>query len=645
MVRESAIAHDLSVRTANLATLATTSKSGVLLDRVAFRTAGDGSHELAAQVGFAVLDDTGREIPLRQLQERTAAPLFPAVSIQIADARLTDFSARMSAFAPFSPLDAAGSRSKAAVFTIAHTGHGGEFSFRWRVRLFPARGGALRVERGDHWMLLHNDVVGVIAPDAELYGSDDAPLGLDLLLIYRKRPGELRSLAGANLSAAIVGFDATHPDPSGAASLVDLATTTLKGARNSTVAIANFGSAIPCEPSEATVAAGLSSRVAALANFANMRERGGRTLFVPAEGPASAAAFFEDEWTLLQTPARERTTVEWLLSTQAADGSIRGDDPAEATEAAAPIEIERDCYTVLRGCRWYRWTYDGDAFRGLAPRLKRALDRARERFTGIAGDVAAPTPAGPQRLSTFHLRCALFAAHHALAESLAQLGNEEAAAKELEASADAMSKELAALPFAAPGGDSNEDAREQAAALVFELFDAARTADLAKRLAALPPAKDPVDWREAVLARGLLTAGLTEAGRARTTAIDLAIRDVDFPFASAIAAYHTALFFGTLGIRRDDLGTLEFVPRLLGREQVRTLVTLPEGPIRIQLQPPNVQFHRQLVVQNDSTLDLMLVVGVPGGLGNGERRTVGPTQWSLYQQLLPATQAWRELVR
>ena len=55
----------------------------------------------------------------------------------------------------------------------------------------------------------------------------------------------------------------------------------------------------------------------------------------------------------------------------------------------------------------------------------------------------------------------------------------------------------------------------------------------------------------------------------------------------------------------------------------------------MQLLPPDVQFHRQLIAQNDSSLDVLLVVGVPGGLGGEKPRLVGPSRWSIYEKLLP----------
>jgi hypothetical protein len=639
LLRASSIARDLTVRTGNLSSLATIGKSGTLLDRVSF-VEPDGTFRLAGSVEFTFVEPSGKETPVRRLETRTPAPLFPVVSVQLEDARFAEYTTRMTAFAPFLVTDAVASRARAVVFTIVQTGKD-DFSYRWRVRLFPALGGALRVVRNpdDHTVLLHDGRVGIVAPDADVVGGDDAPVALDLHVEYRKKPGELRPMAACTVVGAFVGIDPSQAGASAPAALAEVARSVLKTAKSATTSMSAFAALIPSEPSEATVAAGLASRISALANLLNGRTRGDASVFVPPEGPASAAAYFEDEWTLFQSPARERATIAWLLSTQAEDGAIRGD----ATGSAPPlVEIERDCYTVLRACRWYRWTYEGDALGAFATKLERALEHAHGKIEGTPVEALATShPAGVPRLSLFHLRCALAAAHRDLADVLGQVGHADATVKELAARGEVLRKELAASATAAPDGRPEEEA----VALVFGLVDLATASERVDRLAALPAAKDPIDWREAVLARGLLEAGRTEAGRTRSAAIEAAIRDLDLPLRPEIAAYHTALCYGVLGIRRDDLGTLEFFPRLQGREQVRTVIALPEGPFRVQLLPPDVQFHRQLIAQNDSSLDVLLVVGVPGGLGGEKPRVVGPSRWSIYEKLLPATQGWRERVR
>lgn len=634
MLRAVAIAGDLSARTGNLSAFASLSKSGSLLERVAFLQP-DGAWRLAAQVEVSFVEASGKETPVRRLEKRTPAPLFPVASVQLEDPRFAQYATRMTAFAPFVAGDPVASSARAIVFSIAQSGKD-DFSFRWRVRVFPARGGALRVVRmpEEHFVLLHDGAVGIAAPDAEVVGGDDAPVALDLRVEFSKKPGELRPMAACTVFGAVVG---TAP---GGPPIEEVARAALQGAKGWSAGMAAYAALIPCEPSETTVAAGVASRVSALANLLNFRPRGDVSVFVPPEGPASAAAFYEDEWTLFHSPGRERATIGWLLSTQAPDGAIRGDAAAEAPPLA---EIERDCYAVLRACRWYRWTYEGDALRGFAEKLERALEHARARAGGAPLEsLAASHPAGTPRLSLDHLRCALAAAHRELADALGQIGREDAAVKAIAQHTDALVKSAAAWTG---GGAADGDAREAAAAIALGLADAGADAQAVDRLATLAPAKDPLDWREALLARGLLQAGRTEAGRARTAAIEAALRDLDLPLRPDAAAYHSALCFGVLGLRREDLGTLEFVPRLVGREQVRTLVALPEGPLRIQLLAPDVQFHRQLIAQNDTTLDLLLVVGVPGGLGGERPRVVGPGRWSIYEKLVPATQAWRELIR
>src|SRR5262249_23154663 len=154
------------------------------------------------------------------------------------------------------------------------------------------------------------------------------------------------------------------------------------------------------------------------------------------------------------------------------------------------------------------------------------------------------------------LRCAQAAAFRELVDVLTQIGGEEAAVQAISGYADALQKEFAAA-IKVPGADG--DPREEAAAIAFGLVDAANDPELVDRLAAAPAARDRIDWREALLARALLEAGRVEAGRARAAAIDAAIGSLEFPLRPDAAAYHTTLCFGVLGIRREDLGTLEFV--------------------------------------------------------------------------------------
>jgi prolyl oligopeptidase len=60
-------------------------------------TATDG---LAAQVEVSFVESSGKETPVRRLEKRTPAPLFPVASVQLEDARFAQFTTRMTAFAP-----------------------------------------------------------------------------------------------------------------------------------------------------------------------------------------------------------------------------------------------------------------------------------------------------------------------------------------------------------------------------------------------------------------------------------------------------------------------------------------------------------------------------------------------------------------
>jgi hypothetical protein len=643
LLRAAATAHDLFPVVANLSTLATAGKNGVLLDRVAFRTAPDGSHRLAAQLAFSVVGPDDREIPVGELESRQATPLFPVASLALTEKRIDRFNARFSTFAPLVPADLGVSRTKAVQFDVAQIIQGEAATFRWRVRLFPALGGALHVVRDDGLVMLHNGIVGVAFERAKLIGTNKEPLGLEFTLIHKPKQGPLQSMAGPSLDGVVVGFSAAGGDTSGAGSIEALATSLLKSEKTIFGGVAKLALMIPSEPFEKNEVTGLAARVAAVANLAGTRERGERSIFVPPEGPASAAAYFEDEWTLLDAPARERATIEWLLSTRSGEGAIRGD----ATADLPPLcELEQDCYTVLRACRWYRWTYEGDAFRAFAAGLGSVLQRAAALADAepLEKRVGAH-PAGTRRLSLFHLRCALAAAERALAEALAQLGKDEAAARDWEQRAAARIAELGKQVPASDAAPAGDDPREQAVALVFDLLEPAAAADLAKRLAETPAPADAGDWRESLLARGLLDAGDVKNGRARARALEQGLRNSATPLASGHSAYHGALLFGLLGVRRNDLGTVECLPRVVGKEQIHATVPLPEGPVKILLLSPAIDFKRQLVVQNDSSLDLMTIVGVPGGMGDGEKRKVGDSVFSLYQEIVAAHSAWRPLVR
>src|SRR5262249_56144649 len=106
------------------------------------------------------------------------------------------------------------------------------------------------------------------------------------------------------------------------------------------------------------------------------QSRGGGSghVFVRREGAHAAGALGDDTSSPLPLPKNEPGALDGLLSTQDERGAIHGDLAA----AAPPLALlEADAFTVLRACRLYRWTYDGDALLARLPALARALEHAR----------------------------------------------------------------------------------------------------------------------------------------------------------------------------------------------------------------------------------------------------------------------------
>jgi len=646
-LRSSAAAGDLTVPVANFAGFATAADDGHVLDRIAFKFAADASEpRLAGQLDCAVVDRArGVEIPMRELKSRRLGGAFPGCSVNLEDDRLPNFHAIVRVEAPVLTAPLRLSDAKIVAFEVRQTSRGQAFEFVWRLRFFPAAGGPLRVSRGKGWVMVRNDLVGLFAEEGRVLGPESAPCGLEVVLVNRAKEGHGQALAGVGRWCGIVGFDPGGSDPSQAGSMEDLVDNLFGFAEAGGEALVALGGSLVVEPVQGNVAIGQPSRASAVAALLGMRRRRNRFIYAPVSGAQSAEAFWADAFSLLHFPVHERNAVEWLLSTQREDGAVAGDLPEEATDAEL---AGASAYAVLRACRWFRWSYDGDRFLRMAPQLVRALARA-DAVDLLAG---APPPAGGERLSSIHLALARAAAHREFAGVLEQLG---ALPDEAATSAQAAVAQLDALlrpPEQGGRGTEDgftdlpgEDPRDAAFALAYGLLDEPRAAALAAALTRVEPASVVLGWRDALVLRGSLQAGRGSPLAKRWARFEREVRTPALPDSSACAAYYGALCFGVLGIRREDLGTVEIRPRLVDRQFLRTAVPLPEGTLRVQLLSPTAQLDRQLIVQNDSGLDLMVVVGVPGAFGKGRRVKVGESVHTLHEKVLMRGESWREVVR
>jgi hypothetical protein len=443
----------------------------------------------------------------------------------------------------------------------------------------------------------------------------------------------------------VVSFENDPLDPSQAESMEDLVESVLDLEEEILGAGQLLASTLANEPVQGNVAAGLATRASAVAALLGMRRRGSRFVYAPPAGAHSAEAYWADTFSLIHFPQHERNAVEWLLSTQREDGAVRGELPAEASDAELAAA---DAYAVLRACRWFRWVYDGDRFLKLAPHLARALEHADS-----VGALAAPadTPAR-ERLSSAHVALARATAHRELAAALEQLA---ALPEVAAASAKAAAAQLEQL--LGPPGDGGsaeegglarrpgEDPREDAVALALDLLEEERAAALAKALARIEPPGDRLDWRDALVARALLQSGRVSALGRRFERLEREAREEAVPASSACASYHGALSFGLLGIRREDFGTIEIRPRLVERQHLRTAIRVPEGALRVQILGPGRQLERQAIVENETTLDLMAVIGLPDGIGQGRPARKGELVHRLYEEVVAQGESWRGILR
>jgi hypothetical protein len=635
---------DQSFGPANFASAATVAADeGAALERICFKWADRADAlEASAQLDFTITDlERSGELPVRSLSRRRASAVFPTSSANFEDSRLRSFQTQLAITAGTATAPLRLSDAKLITFELSQTALRQAFQHFWNVRFLPGIGGPLRITREKGLILLANERIGLAASEGRPIGSADSPCGLTVELSSVGSTGP-ENTPGASwpslVRLALVGFEPGGNDPSQADSLLDLARTAILDWKEHKPAETLLASSVVTEPTLGGAAAGLGARKAALATMIGARRRGGRFMYAPDGCASGPAAFWADTFTLVHFPNHERAAVERLLASQEEDGAIRLDLPVDAGDAEIAATA---AYAVLRACRWERWTADGDRFALFVPGLDRALARAD------ACDLA-PGPA-EREITPLHAALARTAAHLELAAVLEGLGLDAATAerhRELgERQREALLGDGGRLDpegFAELAGGHERDG---AVALALDLCDDRRSAAIATDLAPGPRKCDPADWRDAVVARGLLASGRHKTLGGFVDGFDNGWRALSRPEGAGLAAWHGVVLFGLLGARRGDLGTFELRPRLPNDHYLRSAVRLPEGVLRFQVSVTDSQFERQVIVTNESSVDLLLRIGIPDGAGAERRQTRGDVTHAFHEELVSPKGTWRTRLR
>lgn len=634
----------LVAATANFATTGLLSQDHVPFERVLFKWSADGdAPRLAATLDCSLVDsERGGDVPLRTLATRRSMAVFPTSSVNVEDKRFSALKTQFLLRAPHltSPLRL--SDAKAVVIDVSQTALREAFRFTWNLRLLPNRGGPLRFTKGEGFVLLANEQVGLLASSGRPIGAPDAPCGIAIELASSEAKGSLASLAAGKVVAGLVGFEPEGPDPSQAESLAELAHSLIALHEPEREAGADLASMLAVEPNVGGAQAGQASRKAALATLFDMRRRNGRFAYAPGGRSATPEAFWGDTFTLLHHPNHERVALEKLLSGQQDDGSLPGDLAADASD------VERAAcaaYAVLRATRWFRWACDGDRFTALVPALEKALAFAD------AIDLS-PGPAVPGGLTPLHAALARAAAHRQLAESLDEIAllPERSAVH-----ADLATRQLEGLLGSVESGGRlaadgfpelvQADPREAAVALALELCDDAASQAIAAQVAIGKRELDVTDWRDALVARGLLASGRSKALGKSLATLENGWRNFELPTGAGLASWHGVIVFGWIGARRENLGTLEVRPRIDEGQFLRSPIRLPEGAIRFNVGLTDAQFERQVIVINDGDLDVLVRLGIPNGSIAGQRVKRGDLIHAFHEHVLMRKETWRTRIR
>lgn len=628
----------------NFAAAATiAANEGAALERICFKwSAEEDSLRQSAQLDFAVVDrERGGETPARSLARRRAGAVFPTSFATFEDNRFRSLQTQFSITAGTATSPLRLSDAKVIAFEVSQTALRQAFQIHWNVRLLPGIGGPLKVTREKGLILLANERIGLAASAATLLGDESAPCGLQVELVSEGAVGAEGTPGASRPSSvrlAVLGYEPGGADPSQADSLLDLARSVILDWSEHQAAATLLANSIVAEPSVGSANTGLGPRKAGIAVLTGARRRGTRFMFA-ADGSASGpAAFWGDTFTLLHFPNHERGAVERLLATQDDAGAVRLDVAADAGEVALAATTS---YAVLRACRWFRWTCDGDRFRKLLTALDRGLGFAD-------GCDLAPGPAEGE-LTPLHAALVRAAAHRELAAAMDEIGAEpELAARHAATSEhqrDLLLGSNGRLDASGFGELVGGDARDAALALALGLADDVASAAIATQVAPGKRPYDPHDWRDALVARGLLTAGRVKALGRWIDGLDNGWRPLERPQGAGIASWHGVVAFGLLGVRRENLGTLELRPRLLEGQFLRSTIRLPEGPVRFNVTQTDRQLERQVIVINEAITDLMVRIGIPDGSNAGERRTVGDQLHAFHEEVLAPKATWRTRLR
>ncbi|MSR45722.1 MAG: hypothetical protein EXS13_01420 [Planctomycetes bacterium] len=630
---------------ANFASAVTITSDGLALERICFKSIEDGDLLRAAgQLDFSLVDrDRGGEVTARKLAMRRGTAIFPTSSVTWEDGRFAALQTQVAITAGIATSPLRFCDSKVIVVEVTQTVLRTAFQHFWNIRFMPGIGGPLRVTREKGMILLANERVGLVATAGLPIGDESAPCGIEI---------ELTSTGGgapddatpksrpASMLLAVVGFEPAG-DPSQADSMLDLARSVLADCEANRAAAGLLAGSIALEPSIGAATLGTGARKAAIATLSGAARRGTRYMFAPGGSTSSPEAFWGDTFSLLHFPNHERGAVELLLASIDDDGALRLDQPGDAGD----VELAAaGGYAVLRACRWLRWTNDGDRFKPMLAPIERAL--------GFADRCdLSPAPAS-RDVTPLHAALVRAAAHRELAATLNSIGLEAAASARHGARAE---QELAQL-LAAPGDGgrldaegfaelSGGDARDAAVALALELVDGSADAAVAKQVAPGKRPYDETDWRDALVARGLLVAGRTKTLGRWLDTVDNRWKQIAQPEGAGIASWHGVLLFGMLGARRHDFGTFELRPRIPDYHFLRTTIRLPEGPLRFNVSVPDGQFERQVIVINDSSSDLLVRLGIPNGSAAGERVTHGDLVHAFHGEVLSPKETWRTRLR
>ncbi len=533
------------------------------------------------------------------------------------------------------------SDAKVITFDLSQTALRQAFQHFWNVRFLPGIGGPLRVTREKGLILVANERIGLAANAGRPLGDPDAPCGLEVELSSVGTTGPENTPGASRPSIvrlAVIGFEPGGADPSQADSLLDLARSAIQGWKEHQADKTLLASSIVTEPSLGAATTGLGARKAALATLLGARRRGTRFLFAPDDCTSGPAAFWGDSFTLLHFPNHERGAIERLLASQEEDGTVRLDLALDAGDAEVAAVAS---YAVLRACRWVRWTADGDRFARFVAGLERALARAD-------GCDLAPGPA-QRDVTPLHAALARAAAHLELADALESCGLDAAIAAHHREQGERQREKLLGdggrldpEGFAELAGGAERDG---ALALALGLCDDTRSAAIAVQVAPGKRKFDPTDWRDAVVARGLLATGRLNALGGFVDGLENGWRAVPRPDGAGIAAWHGVVLFGLLGARRTDLGTFELRPRMPDGHFLSSAIRLPEGVMRFQVSLADAQFERQVIVTNESTCDLLIRLGVPNGAGADRRKKLGEAIHAFHEEVLSPRATWRTRLR